>query len=137
MSMMPPRNPAPARSRDTHPVLSVGRRVFLNCPKGDHRRVTLMDDAGQNTRHSLADGVEVEILAWRPRAPGGARYRVLVMGGDRVEGWLGAADLRPAPVPTAAVPAQPTAASREDAAPRRKPSEEAGRKFGQRSGAHR
>src|SRR5580765_7808060 len=81
MSMMPPRNPAPPRSRDTHPVLSVGRRVFLNCPKGDHRRVTLMDDAGQTTRHTLADGVEVEILAWRPRAPGGARYRIQVMGG--------------------------------------------------------
>lgn len=137
MSMMPPRNPAPARSRDTHPVLSVGRRVFLNCPKGDHRRVTLMDDAGQNTRHSLADGVEVEILAWRPRAPGGARYRVQVMGGDRIEGWLGAADLRPALVPGAAAPPQQAAVSREDAAPRRKPPEDTGRKFGQRSGAHR
>src|SRR4030095_16333590 len=110
MSMMPPRSPAPARSRDTHPVLSVGRRVFLNCPKGDHRRVTLMDDAGQSTRHSLADGGEVEILAWRPRAPGGARYRVQVMGGDRIEGWLGAAGLRAAPAAAGVVPPQQAAA---------------------------
>lgn len=132
MSMMPPRSPAPARSRDTHPVLSVGRRVFLNCPKGDHRKVTLLDDAGQNTRHSLADGVEVEILAWRPRAPGGARYRVQVMGGERIEGWLGAADLRPAPVPGAAAPQQ-AAVNREEAAARRKAPAETGRKFGQRA----
>jgi len=132
MSMMPPRNPAPAR--DTRPVLSVGRRVFLNCPKGDHRRVTLTDDAGQSTRHSLADGVEVEILAWRPRAPGGARYRVQVMGGDRIEGWLGAADLRPALVPVTSPPPQ-AAANREEAAQRRKAQENSGRKFGQRSGA--
>lgn len=135
MSMMPPRNPAPAR--DTRPVLSVGRRVFLNCPTGDHRRVTLTDDNGQNTRHSLADGVEVEILAWRPRAPGGARYRVQVMGGDRIEGWLGTADLRPARVPAAAAPPQQAAAGREEAASRRKPQDNTGRKFGQRSGVHR
>jgi hypothetical protein len=113
-------------------VLSVGRRVFLNCPKGDHRKVTLLDDAGQNTRHSLADGVEVEILAWRPRAPGGARYRVQVMGGERIEGWLGAADLRPAPVPGAAAPQQ-AAVNREEAAARRKAPAETGRKFGQRA----
>jgi hypothetical protein len=112
-------------------VLSVGRRVFLNCPPGDHRRVTLTDDAGQSTRHSLADGVEVEILAWRPHAPGGARYRVQVMGPERIEGWLGAADLRPALVP--APPPSPTTARREEPAPVRRPREDSGRKFGQRS----
>jgi hypothetical protein len=129
MSMMPPRSPAPAR--DSRPVLSVGRRVFLNCPPGEHRRVTLVDDAGQTTRHTLADGVEVEILAWRPHAPGGARYRVQVMGPERIEGWLGAADLRPALVPTA-TPA-PTAVPRVEPAPVRKVREDSGRKFGSRS----
>jgi hypothetical protein len=114
-------------------VLSVGRRVFLNCPPGDHRRVTLTDDAGQTTRHSLADGVEVEILAWRPHAPGGARYRVQVMGPDRIEGWLGAADLRPALVP-APPPAPATRpATREEPAPARKVRDDGGRKFGSRS----
>jgi hypothetical protein len=112
-------------------VLSVGRRVFLNCPPGEHRRVTLTDDAGQRMRHSFGDGVEVEILAWRPHAPGGARYRVQVMGPDRIEGWLGAADLRPALVPAAA-PA-PAAATREEPAPVRRSREDSGRKFGSRS----
>jgi hypothetical protein len=112
-------------------VLSVGRRVFLNCPPGGHRRVTLTDDAGQSMRHSFGDGVEVEILAWRPHAPGGARYRVQVMGPDRIEGWLGAADLRPALVPAAA-PA-PAAATREEPAPVRRSREDSGRKFGSRS----
>jgi hypothetical protein len=130
MSMMPPRNPAPAR--DSRPVLSVGRRVFLNCPPGEHRRVTLTDDAGQTTRHTLADGVEVEILAWRPHAPGGARYRVQVMGPDRIEGWLGAADLRPALVPTP--PSSPATATREEpAAAVRKSRDDGGRKFGSRA----
>lgn len=139
MSMMPPRSPAPVRSRDSHPVLSVGRRVFLNVPKGDRGRVTLLDDAGQDTRHSLTDGVEVEILAWRPRAPGGARYRVQVMGPERIEGWLGAGNLRPAAaaVPVAVTPPPAAvAAAREEPAPRRKAAgDDGGRKFGQR--AHR
>jgi hypothetical protein len=79
--------------RASGPILSVGRRVFVNCRRTDTRSVPLTDDDGRMDRLSLPDGAEVEILAWKPRGSGGPRYRVHAMR-DGVEGWLGADDLR-------------------------------------------
>ena len=108
-------------------MLSVGRRVFVNGRDG----VVLTDEAGRSVAHRLADGAEVEILAWRPRGAA-TRYRIQSTSGD-TEGWVAADELRPArhPVETAtrapaAVPsaAPPTARSVR--------ADEGGRKFGQR-----
>jgi hypothetical protein len=75
-------------------VLSVGRRVFVNASSrgasGD--RVALMDEAGTTICGTLADGAEVEILAWRPRGATGPRYRV--HSEDGRDGWLPAENLR-------------------------------------------
>jgi hypothetical protein len=129
MRFTPSRSPAasgrPARS--TGPVLSVGRRVFVNCPTSPGRRVTLTDAAGKAATESLADGAEVEILAWRPRGAGGTRYHVQSTRGE-LHGWLAADNLRAARQ-AEAPPAAP-------APPRQEPAEKpepAGRKFGQRA----
>ena len=87
----------PPRARHTGPVLGVGRRVFVSGP--GTRPVMLTDEKGTVSLASLGDGAEVEIQAWQPRGAGGIRYRVRSMN-DGVEGWLGAASLRPSPLPT-------------------------------------
>src|SRR5437867_4205120 len=92
MSFQPPRFPAARPARASTPVLSVGRRVFVNCSR-DERCVALTDALGKGGAASLPDGAEVEILAWRPRGPGGARYQVHSTR-DGVEGWLSADHLR-------------------------------------------
>src|SRR2546430_16726692 len=92
MSFQPPRFPSARPARSSTPVLSVGRRVFVNCPR-DEGSVSLTDALGKGGAGSLPDGAEVEILAWRPRGPGGARYQVQSTR-DRVEGWLSADHLR-------------------------------------------
>jgi hypothetical protein len=76
------------------PVLGVGRRVVVTCRKNGSDRVTLTDENGTSALATVADGVEVEILAWRPRRGGDTRYRVVSTTGG-VEGWLGAASLKP------------------------------------------
>jgi hypothetical protein len=40
----------------------------------------------------VTDGVEVVVMAWRPRGSAGTRYRV--RGDDGADGWLHAANLR-------------------------------------------
>ncbi len=138
MPFIPPRSPMPTgrSSRSSGPVLSVGRRVFVNCPRERSGRVVLTDDAGRTAPHSLADGAEVEIVAWRPRGSGGTRYRVHATR-DGLEGWLSVDDLRPTARPAAAA----VAAGAPDAAAARGPArpepKDPGRKFGQRSGATR
>ena len=93
------------------PVLGVGRRVVVTCRKNGSDRVTLTDENGTSALATVADGVEVEILAWRPRRGGDTRYRVVSTSGG-IEGWLGAASLKPrepalAPkIATAAPPAR-------------------------------
>ena len=71
------------------PSSAVGRRVLVNC-------------ATVGTPVPL-DGTEVEILGWKPRAAGGARYRVRTIT-DQSEGWLAGMNLRPVPTPTAVPP---------------------------------
>ena len=58
------------------------------------------------SRHSLGDGAEVEILAWRPLGARGTRYRVRAQE-DGHEGWLAADALRQTAVAVANEPAAP------------------------------
>jgi hypothetical protein len=104
MSLRPFRSPRPLPG-DGRPgrtlVFSVGRRFFVNGPAGG---VPLTDDAGRDTAQRLADGTEVEIVAWRPRGRAGTRYRVQSTGEVRAEGWLGAESLRDGREPEAPAP---------------------------------
>ena len=79
-------------------MLGIGTRVLVTSGSGRSDRVTLTDDSGTSTLGTVPDGVEVEIVAWRPRRGGDTRYRVVTTG-DRVEGWLGAGSLKPRPAP--------------------------------------
>src|SRR5262245_58147797 len=83
----------PPSSKD-RPVLGVGSRATVVSRNGQSDHVTLTDDSGSGVLATIAHGVEVEIVAWRPGRGGDTRYRVATTG-DRVEGWLGAASLQP------------------------------------------
>lgn len=69
----------------------------------------LMDEDGRTPLGVLADGIEVALLAWRPRSGDGTRYQVRAIG-TGVVGWLGVGNLRatasalPPPAPTAPRP---------------------------------
>jgi hypothetical protein len=86
----------------------VGRTV-LTCPVGTSGRVTLTDREGTTALATLAAGVEVEILAWQPYGQGGTRYRVLASKAG-VEGWLGAASVKPRELPAPPLNIAPTRA---------------------------
>jgi len=88
-----PRSSAFAATPKAPPVLAVGWRVVVTSRSNGSGRVMLTDDSGTSTLATVPDGVEVEILAWRPRRGGDTRYRVVPTNGG-VEGWLGAASLR-------------------------------------------
>ena len=112
-------------SGSSTPVLAVGQRVFVNCPGDRTGSVVLTDTSGQVPSSSLADGVEVEVLEWRPRGAGGTRYRVRA-GRDGADGWLHASNLRTVLVPPpAAEPRTPPQPAADTAS--------TGRRFGQRS----
>jgi hypothetical protein len=70
---------------------------------------------------TVSCGIEVEIVAWRPRRGGDTRYRVVPTTGG-IEGWLGAANLQPRPFvpPPRPVHAAAPAASLAGAARRTK-----------------
>jgi hypothetical protein len=85
----------------------------------------LTDDAGRSTSKQLADGMEVEIVAWWPRGAAGTRYRVQ-LSCEGATGWLDASELRAAPAPDP--PAPPKLEREELGAHRGDPA----RKFGQR-----
>jgi hypothetical protein len=89
---------------NVHLVLGVGSRAVVTSPGAGSGRVTLTDDSGANALAAVADGVEVEITAWRPRRGGKTLYRVVSTTGG-VEGWLGAESLQPRTVPRPAKPA--------------------------------
>jgi len=99
------------------PILAVGRRVLVNGTGDRSRRVTLTDPSGTTATGLLADGTEVEILAWQPRGAGGTRYRIRATTGD-VQGWLAAANLRPPPPPPEPVRRTPIPAPPAKPAPR-------------------
>jgi hypothetical protein len=119
MPFIPRSTPPPQRTRAS--ALSVGRRVYVNC----RGRVALTEDDGRVSATSLADGVEVEIVAWRPGGAG-TRYRVRASEGH--EGWLAADALRQTAVAGAA---EPAVAAKPPAAPARF-ARDTHRKFGQR-----
>lgn len=122
MPLIPRSTPPPQKARAST-ILSVGRRAYVNC----RGRVALAEDDGRLSQNSLADGAEVEIMAWRPRGSGGTRYRVHARK-EGHEGWLAADTLRQTATPVASEPApKPVAATPPRPLPRDTP-----RKFGQR-----
>ncbi len=93
------------------PVLAVGWQAIVTGRAGAASSVVLTDDDGTTPLGTLAAGLEVEILAWRPYGANGTRYRVLSRKGG-IEGWIGAASLtasRPLPPPKRPAPAAPPA----------------------------
>ncbi len=78
------------QGRNGGPVFGVGRRAFVRDSTGKGL-VVLRDATGKVALGHLADGAEVEILAWIPRRAA-TLYRVQSTDGG-VEGWLGVANL--------------------------------------------
>jgi hypothetical protein len=108
-------------------VLAVGQRVFIHSLDSPTRPVALGDESGAlASGQHLIDGVEVEVMAWRPRGPSDTRYRV--RASDGVDGWLAAGNLRKSsvrvPLPPAADPPPPSPPARTVA--------DRGRRFGER-----
>jgi hypothetical protein len=101
--------------------MAVGQHVFVNCPGNRTGSVVLADESGKvlSAVH-LADGVEVEVIAWRPRGASDTRYRVRTPS-DAADGWLPSANLRKTLVPA---PEPPTETAASDGG---------GRPFGRRS----
>jgi len=56
----------------------------------------MTDAAGQRLANDLADGQEVEILSWRPRAREGLTYQIRRLS-DGTEWWIAAVYLRRSP----------------------------------------
>ena len=111
-------------------VFAVGRRVYVACAGDRLGHVALTDDAGADALTRLADGTEVEILAWRPRGSDGTRYCVRSTC-NGVMGWLPVDNLRntraAAPVPVEA-PSVPGSDSLPAVVP-----DDGKRRFGQRA----
>jgi hypothetical protein len=116
-----PRNrsvPRPPRAA----VIAIGQRVFINCPGNRTGSVALADESGAVVSDvHLADGVEVEVIAWRPRGASDTRYRV--RSASNADGWLPCVNLRKVGVPAPAP--EPTTESA--------PSDDPARPFGQRA----
>jgi hypothetical protein len=111
----------PPFGRQRGPILAVGWRVVVTCPGGGSNCVTLTDMEGTTPLATVADGLEVEILAWQPFGAGGIRYRVLSVKGG-VEGWLGAASLRPSQLPRSPIASgsgEPSERAKPQASPAR------------------
>ena len=119
---------APVRRHGS--VFAVGRRVFVASSGDRPAHVALTDDAGADARTRLADGTEVEILAWRPRGFGDTRYRVRSTR-NGLEGWLAVDNLRST---QSAVPAptEPPPSATDSGPLRALESEDSGRRFGSR-----
>jgi hypothetical protein len=74
-------------------VFAVGCRAYVFSPGDRQAPLQLTNQAGISCGVSLAAGTAVDIVAWRPRAPGEIRYRVR-SSADGVEGWLMSGALR-------------------------------------------
>jgi hypothetical protein len=105
----------------------------------------LADEGGRElSGASLDDGVEVQVVAWRPRGATDTRYRVRAITGEQLEGWVFAQELRRSLIPAAEAAASAPAATapahpfvQQAHGPQRqlaRPSkaDDAGRRFGQR-----
>ncbi len=137
-------------------VLKVGQHVFVNCPGDRSRSAPLGDESGESVSTvSLADGADVEVLAWRPRTPTGPRYRIRAYS-TGTDGWIAASNLRTVfvPFPESTPPSPPATvashgsgrqsgpytprecppAAAPSASPEPAPADDiVGRRFGQRS----
>jgi|SRR5581483_7028831 len=88
--------------------MAVGQRVFVDSAGNRSGDVILADESGKvpSATH-LADGTEVEVVAWRPRGASDTRYRVRAPHG--IDGWLPSNNLRVAlvrpPAPERPAPA--------------------------------
>ena len=90
----------PPPSRRALPVIAIGQRVFVSCAgSGDSGTLFLGDETGKKVSgQCVADGLEVEVIAWRPRGANETRYRVRVPS-TGADGWLPADNLRKLLVP--------------------------------------
>jgi len=108
MTFVPSRRQPMRPPRESCTVFAVGQRAFVHGPAVAGRLVTLTDQHGTIPQTALEDGVEVQVLAWRPRGSSGTRYRVREATG--VDGWLAADELRTTAVrPPEAAPEPPSA----------------------------
>jgi hypothetical protein len=92
---LPPSKPAPRRTKDV-PIFGVGWRAFVNWPPQTPQQsgpVPLTDSSGKPLENDLADGQQVEILAWQPRSREGLQYQVRRLT-DGSEWWIGGRYLR-------------------------------------------
>ena len=89
----------PQSPRRALPSIAIGRRVFVDCAESDSGTLFLGDETGKViSAQRVADGLEVEVIAWRPRGANGTRYRVRVPS-TGADGWLPADKLRKLLVP--------------------------------------
>jgi len=88
---LPASKPSPRRVKKD-PIFCVGWRAFVSwCEPGV--AVPLVDAAGNPLANDLADGQEVEIVSWRPRAREGLSYQIRRLS-DGSEWWIAAGYLR-------------------------------------------
>ena len=124
----------PPSSRRALPVIAIGQRVFVNCPESsDSGTLFLGDETGKViSAQRVADGLEVEVIAWRPRGANGTRYRVRVPS-TGADGWLPADNLRKllVPLPPPASLSQEEKLTASDARGRRGAVGGGRRRFGQ------
>lgn len=116
MARFPTRNrstPRPPRAI----VLAIGQRVFVNCPGNRAGTVPLEDESGKvRSAVHLADGAEVEVVAWQPRGATDTRYRVRRRS-DGADGWLSCENLRTTLAVVSAPPAELVNGDADDARP--------------------
>ena len=87
--------PASRRPKNV-PVFCVGWHAFVNWPQPAGKTsspVPMTDAVGKPIANDLADGQEVEIVSWRPRARDGVTYQIR-RSADRSEWWVPVAYLR-------------------------------------------
>jgi len=87
---------ASARRVKTEHVFCVGWHAFVHWPERAGQplgQVPLRDVTGRVLANDLADGQEVEIVSWRPRAREGVTYQIRRLT-DGTEWWIGAIYLR-------------------------------------------
>ena len=87
--------PAPRRPKNA-PVFCIGWHAFVNWPQlagTTPSPVPMIDAAGKPVANDLADGQEVEIVSWRPRAREGVAYQVR-RSTDGSEWWIAVEYLR-------------------------------------------
>lgn len=85
-----------ARRAKNEQIFCVGWRAFVNWPERPGQPlgpVPLTDLSGEVVANDFADGQEVEIVSWRPRAREGLSYQIRRIT-DGSEWWIPAICLR-------------------------------------------